>query len=669
MSREIVSLFEKQANEIFIISGDASYTYDDIYQLSLAHHETQKHNSIIYNDHSDPIDFITLLFYTLIHSKVHIALDSNLPEKTKELLIEEVEKEPFNDHDDLVIFTSGSSGKPKGVIHSLESIILSSKSTISHYSIDHSDAWGLSLPLFHIGGMMIVFRMFFTGAKVVLAKNNDLSTFFHPEITFLSLVHTQLLRLVESIEQGKFKRPNFKGIILGGAKTSESLLERAIQLDLSLSNSYGSSELCAQAIATPLTQDLNILRTVGSVMPYRQISINEGHLQFERTADNQILFHRYLGDGPKNIKIFQTTDLARMSEYGIEILGRSDHIFQSGGENINPQEIEMALNQNKEIKDSLVCSFSHDQFDLAPMAFIEVNQPLDQQTLRDHLKHTLSTYKVPKYFIQDKTLSYLKKGIKKSRALASNFTMKQNSYHFSFYGNAKNPALVMIHGFMGQSSDFLNIVNHMMQNYFICLIDLPGHGQNSHKTFKSWDIFLADLKSQIPFEKYNLFGYSLGGRVAIGLSYIDDRINKIIIESSNLGIYDHEKEKRREFDQTLFDGIQTQADLDSFLEHWYSMEIFKGITNTPKKSIHSLNGWKQCLNFLSVAEQPNYWDSLRALKPLHYIYGSDDLKYARFALRLGLVGHKIYKIEGASHNVHHMKEDEFLKSFKRALTL
>jgi O-succinylbenzoic acid--CoA ligase len=254
------------------------------------------------------------------------------------------------------LFTSGSSGVPKIACHSFRNHYMSALGALSALHLDSQSRYLLALPLFHVGGLAILFRCFLQGATVVLSSKPLADALVHHQISHLSLVPTQLYRLVHEPRQ-----PSLKCLLLGGAPTPPGLLEKGRQLGWPLTPTYGMTETSSMV-------------TLGKVLPFRELKIENKEI-FVRGAT---LFQGYWDTASSRVidareqGWFATKDLGRFDEKGeLEVTGRKDRQFISGGENIQPEEIEQALLQIPGIVRASVLPIDDVEFGARPHAFIE----------------------------------------------------------------------------------------------------------------------------------------------------------------------------------------------------------------------------------------------------------------------------------------------------------
>ncbi|MFG0454274.1 o-succinylbenzoate--CoA ligase [Shewanella mangrovisoli] len=266
-----------------------------------------------------------------------------------------------------VILTSGSSGFPKAAVHHLANHIANAEGARSLIPLVTGDAWLLSLPLFHIGGLAILNRCALVAATVVLPDPTlPLQAQIERDfLTHASLVPTQLLNLLAD-KQVSLK--SIKALLLGGGAVSIDLLKQLEQRHIASFTSYGMTEMGSQITTGPALSD----GTSGKLLPGRELKIVDGVIWVR----GDCLFMGYLTD--KGIEKpldadgwFYTKDRGEWDANGnLKILGRVDNMFISGGENIQPEEIEAALKLHPLIDEAIVFPQPDVTFGQLPAAII-----------------------------------------------------------------------------------------------------------------------------------------------------------------------------------------------------------------------------------------------------------------------------------------------------------
>ncbi|MDQ5985168.1 MAG: 2-succinylbenzoate--CoA ligase [Syntrophus sp. SKADARSKE-3] len=302
-----------------------------------------------------------------------------------------------------VIFTSGSTGKPKGLVHTVGNYVFSALGTNEFIGLSRSDRWLVSLPLFHVGGVLIWVRTLLSGGASILPaslKAIDEAIKVH-QPSVLSLVPAQLIRLLDNHEMAAILR-SCRVILLGGAPPPAWLIEKALDLGIPVMPTYGSTEACAQITGVALNDPRSAYRTAGRPVPYREVRIDDdGSI----LLGGKTIFKRYLTDEKsrhtRKDGFFKTADAGCLDDNGnLVCLGRTDGVFISGGENIHPFEIENHLLALEDVSAAFVVPVPHREFGKVPWAFVETSAAFDEGLVIAGLKKHLPGYKVPKRIIR-----------------------------------------------------------------------------------------------------------------------------------------------------------------------------------------------------------------------------------------------------------------------------
>jgi O-succinylbenzoic acid--CoA ligase len=682
-----------QSDNPFITEGKITLSYKEFWSR-VQKVQLPKTKRVLLKDSG--INLLVKYFATISSGRSAVLLDASAPQTYINETLSHIDDCSFIDHGheefsevevplnqpSTMIFTSGSTGKPKAVVLSHMNMIYSARGTNEFYEINEKSHWAATLPFFHVGGMLIVFRTILAGAKTSILdpKNIHESIIEDKSITHLSLVSMQLQRILA--DENSIKRAiDLSGIILGGAKTPYSVLEQATNLGIKLSNSYGQTESCAQVLATPLTRDLSVLESVGRVLPYREIEILEDVI----TIKGKTVALGYYPDTSFN-GVVKTQDLASVDKNGnYTIHGRADDVFISGGENINPHEINSQLLKIDGIKQAHTFKVSDDKYTHMAQAIIESNNLIDHSMVKEQLSTILPSFKIPKVIHLTHDISYFQKGIKLNKSLIEKTGedlafFNQRGLRTQLCGNYAGELLVIFHGFMGSRRDFYFMgeeINELKEKYLMAFVDLPHFGESKDHDFKDWQDFSNYLSQHLnrTQREINLLGYSMGGRVALELSFELNKLNKLILESAGPGLKtEEEKSKRLEQDKNLFKTIKTQDDLDRFIDKWYAMGIFTGIKDYKNyeqikaKKIEDIADYQKGLVFFSVALQSDYRKSISQIATkTSFIFGHLDKKYSAFALELNDLGVDIIGEPEASHNVHSFNTSKYLSTLKSLL--
>ena len=292
-----------------------------------------------------------------------------------------------------IIFTSGSSGKPKAVMHNVRNHFYSAQGSQTLIPLIKGDHNLLSLPLYHISGYAAVFRTMLAGASLVFTEQSlttDLLKTYN--ITHLSLVSTQLYRLLEDPQFNQFNL-EIKHLLLGGSAFSKLLLNQTTQRGLHYHLSYGLTEMSSQVATSCNSQTLSIL-------PDRDVKIVEGEILLRgKTRFIGYFDHHQTNNVIPAEQWFASKDLGIKVGNQLQIWGRKDRQFTCAGENIQPEEIETILMTLNNIKQAYIVPVEDPLLGHRPVAFIDwANTPLSNEQINEHLRLKLSALKRPSHY-------------------------------------------------------------------------------------------------------------------------------------------------------------------------------------------------------------------------------------------------------------------------------
>ncbi len=305
-----------------------------------------------------------------------------------------------------IIFTSGSTGRPKAVVHGAEQHIASASGLLECFGFVVGDSWLLSLPMYHVSGLGIVWRWLQSGAAIKIASGDfrqDIS-----DVSHASLVSTQLKWIVDNQWSTKLER-----VLLGGSHIPLSLIQQAKVRHIDAWMGYGMTETASTVTAKPVDE----LPSSGYVLPRRKLKLDDGRI----FVAGDTLAKGYYWQGsilPLELQSqwLDTRDLGEwVNGNELRVIGRADNLFISGGENVHCEEVEAALNTLPTITQSIVIAVEDEEYGARCVAVVQsaALPKLDEQ--RQRLAELLPRFKQPvAYFLLPESLS--RSGIKVSRA-------------------------------------------------------------------------------------------------------------------------------------------------------------------------------------------------------------------------------------------------------------
>lgn len=266
--------------------------------------------------------------------------------------------------------------------------------------------------------------------------------------------------------------------------------------------------------------------------------------------------------------------------------------------------------------------------------------------------------------------------------------MNKTVLNYQELGPPNAPALVFLHGFMGQASSLQTVLKGLADSFRCLAFDLPGHGASLFSSFprlaqltgpeETAALILEDL-AKLNIRRFSLFGYSMGGRIAQHVAVASPgSIHKLILESASFGIADlSEREKRRLRDESLLENIATRTEFQVFLENWHRQPLFQTLSKTVhlpglilEKINHSVAEYRQALNLLSVGRQAFLAGRLaQANLSIYYFCGEKDKAYRQTALAMQALipGMTVEVFKNASHNIHLQYPQEIISALRKIL--
>jgi acyl-CoA synthetase (AMP-forming)/AMP-acid ligase II len=294
---------------------------------------------------------------------------------------EDGEDLPFVDPEDVavVLFTSGTTGKPKAALlrhRHLTSYVLAS---VEFMGSDESEAQLVSVPPYHVAGVMSVLSALYGGRRLVYLPQFDaadwVATAQGQRITHAMVVPTMLLRILDVVEREGAELPDLRHLATGGGRMPVELIERAMRRlpHVSFVNAYGLTETSSTiALLTPedhrealASDDPAVRRRLGSVgRPIESVELEIRDLAGEPAPTGgrgeiwvrgEQVAGEYSGAVGREDGWFPTRDAGYLDDAGYLYLdGRLDDVIVRGGENISPGEIEDVLAQHPAVAEAAV---------------------------------------------------------------------------------------------------------------------------------------------------------------------------------------------------------------------------------------------------------------------------------------------------------------------------
>ncbi|MDN7246085.1 o-succinylbenzoate--CoA ligase [Planococcus shenhongbingii] len=308
-----------------------------------------------------------------------------------------------------IMYTSGTTGNPKGVRQTAENHFSSAVSSALNIGISPDDVWLCSVPLFHISGFSILMRSLIYGMGVRLYEKFDAERsakeICSGTVTHMSMVGVMLERILRNVEEASLAAsPRFKAILAGGGPIPVAYIKRAEQCGIPVLQTYGMTETSSQ---TTTLQSADAERKIGSSgkpLFLYQVKIDGTAKAGEK---GEILIHgpqvtpgyigRFSGRKVQEEGWLHTGDVGYLDEEGfLFVVDRRSDLIVSGGENIYPAEIEKVLLAHPAVREAGVCGVPDEEWGEVPVAFVVLNESAEADELLAYCREQIASYKVPK---------------------------------------------------------------------------------------------------------------------------------------------------------------------------------------------------------------------------------------------------------------------------------
>ncbi|WP_462411229.1 o-succinylbenzoate--CoA ligase [Neobacillus sp. Marseille-QA0830] len=315
-----------------------------------------------------------------------------------------------------IMYTSGTTGHPKGVMQSYGNHWWSSVGSALNLGISETDIWLCSVPLFHISGYSILMRSVIYGMPMVLHEKFDVENTIidiaEKGVTMMSVVSTTLTRIVNAL--GDKRLPDrFRCMLLGGGPAPLPLLEACVKKEIPVFQTYGMTETASQIVTLSPEYSIRKLGSAGKPLFPSEIKIvlengkraqagEAGEIVVKGPNVTKGYLHRPEATQEKiQNGWLRTGDMGLIDQDGfLFVLDRRSDLIISGGENVYPAEIEAVLLSHPDIEDAGVTSQEDEQWGQVPIAFIvrSAQSILSKADLQAFCRNQLAKYKVPKQF-------------------------------------------------------------------------------------------------------------------------------------------------------------------------------------------------------------------------------------------------------------------------------
>lgn len=315
----------------------------------------------------------------------------------------------------LLLFTGGTTGKPKCVVHTHENALMFfSLPMMSDSVFKPSDVMLYYAPLYHLAGMSYLFYILSLGATLVVMDRFNPERYLNlidkEKITQLFIIPPTLVHRLKEACNGH-KLTSVKWVIMSGGLNSVNCAREVFRLfpEASLCNTYGQTERAANTILyltrEEFEEDRSMAASIGAATQFSEIRLTDEQgretNQGEAYARCPGMFKEYLGVScPFQDGWFPTGDILRKNDSGYYwFVDRSKDMIKTGGENVFSLEVENAINIMPAIRECAVFGLFDARFGEAVSVACVIKEGYEctQQQVSDWCKSRLAGFKRPKH--------------------------------------------------------------------------------------------------------------------------------------------------------------------------------------------------------------------------------------------------------------------------------
>jgi len=365
-----------------------------------------------------------IIQFSRINTKYPYPVFNNIIRDSQPRPIDPLQKNEVHLNDRaVIIYTSGTSGNPKGAILTHANLLADAQAIAEWFRFDATTRALCILPLFHNNGQVVtLLAPLWSGGSTIMIKGNvSLMLFWELaekyKATWSSVIPT-ILSVLLNHRIGQ-KEKSLKGIICGGALLPKSVqLEFEKRFDVPIYEGYGLTETTSFSCFNPLEISKRKIGSIGRPLPVNEMAILDPdgqelppHEIGEIGIRGLNVFLEYLNLPERNAAVFKE-GWFHSGDYGFKdedgyyyIQGRKDDMIIKGGENIYPREIENLVYMIPSVNECAVVGVPHAIWGEALVLFVETAQgeKIERADLLEFLKNRIAFYKIPSeiYFIDE----------------------------------------------------------------------------------------------------------------------------------------------------------------------------------------------------------------------------------------------------------------------------
>lgn len=317
----------------------------------------------------------------------------------------------------MILYTSGTTGKPKGALLTHGNITWNCINTVVDMDLNRNDVALMISPLFHVASLdMGLLPMLLKGATVVLEAKFDagrvLELVARHKVTTLNGVPTTFQMLCDHPEWSTADLSSLDKLTCGGSAVPQRVLDAYEERGIGFTSCYGMTETAPGATMLPVSRSKEKAGSAGLPHFFTDVRIADplggvaargavGEIQVSGPNVIKEYWNRpeATADSYADSSWFRSGDMGHQDEEGfLFVSDRIKDMIISGGENIYPAEVEAAIAELPSVGSVAVIGVADDKWGEVPRAIVTLREgaALTEEQLRSHLESRLARYKIPK---------------------------------------------------------------------------------------------------------------------------------------------------------------------------------------------------------------------------------------------------------------------------------
>jgi o-succinylbenzoate---CoA ligase len=312
-----------------------------------------------------------------------------------------------------IIYSSGTTGKPKGVMLTYGNHWWSATASALNLGNHADDCWLAVLPLFHVGGMSILWRSVIYGIPAMVHESFDPQAvnraIDEQGVTIVSVVANMLQRMLDTRNDRPYP-PTLRCVLVGGGPVPQPLLERCAKLNIPVLQTYGMTETASQVATLAPELALAKLGSAGKPLFPTELKIRQDGQMLKSGEVGEIVvrgavvspgYYKREAETQKAWQggWFHTGDLGKLDRDGfLYVVDRRTDLIISGGENVYPAEIEAVLLAHPAVEEAGVFARADVKWGHVPVAALKLREGMTatETELIEWCQDRLARYKVPR---------------------------------------------------------------------------------------------------------------------------------------------------------------------------------------------------------------------------------------------------------------------------------